>query len=165
MRVNIKVPESLVSRIKHRRPVRIRVDAFYDEVLTGSVESINPLPDPGHVKVFTTRATIEKPLAGLRPGLSAEVEILEELDNVLSVPTEAVVTENGTSYVAVKKADGRLEWRDVILGRYGRDRVEVKQGIQSGDLVFLDPIAAEKALEKDAPEPPSANPGGRVPRD
>ena len=61
MRVKMQVPESIVARVKPRLPVRIRVHAFADEVLTGSVESINPLPKQGHVnhEVFATRVAIE----------------------------------------------------------------------------------------------------------
>jgi hypothetical protein len=81
MRVNIQIPEELVGRVKSGRPVRIRVDAFADQVLTGIVESINSLPEMIHSgMVHSTRVAIEKPLSGFRPGMSAEVEILGPAD-------------------------------------------------------------------------------------
>jgi len=57
------------------------------------------------------------------------------------VPVEAVLQHSGKDHVAVKKADGGLDWREVMLGLSNGNRVEVKQGIQSGDVVVLNPVA------------------------
>lgn len=161
MGVNIQVHESIVAQVKPRLPVRIRVHPFADEVLTGFVESINPLPE--HVNtgpVYTTRVSIAKNLRGLRPGMTADVEIFTELDNVLSVPLAAVVRSGMGEpvHVFVKKADGGLEGRNVILGLAGDDGVEVKEGIQSGELVVLDPVAAMNKQKKSVLTPPAATP-------
>ncbi len=45
---------------------RIRVDAFPDVVLDGTVQDIAPLPDPGNffsrdIKVYTTHVKIDNP--------------------------------------------------------------------------------------------------------
>ena len=77
--------------------------------------------------------------------MSAEVEILTELDNVLTVPLTAVNHSpfagglSGPDYVAVKKADGGLDWRKVVLGLASDSHVEVKEGIRSGELVIVNP--------------------------
>ena len=66
------------------------------------VESVAPLPDPANsvirnIKVYTTKVRIDHSPAGLRPGMTAQVDILvSELDNVLSVP----VTGCGSSTMA-----------------------------------------------------------------
>src|SRR3954470_2239738 len=60
---------------------------------------------------------VEKVLPDLRPGMTAEVEILvTELDNVLSVPIQALLLFDDKTHVAVKKPDGGIEWREVTLG-------------------------------------------------
>ena len=72
--------------------------------------------------------------------MTAQVEILvSELDNVLSVPVEAVVRYDNKDHVAVKKADGTIEWREVTLGLSNDELVEVKQGIKSGEQVAAKP--------------------------
>src|SRR5262249_37034854 len=146
MRVNAKVHESMVDRIKPGLPGRIRVDAFAEEVLTGTVASINPLPDTNSmfmsdVKVYTTFVTIEKGLRGLRPGMSAQVEILvTELDNVLSVPVQAILPYGGKYHVAVKTPNG-YDRRDVTLGISNDRLIEVTKGLKAGDLVALNPVS------------------------
>ena len=61
MQVNAKVHESLIDKISPEHQGQIRVDAFADQQLTGTVIDVAPLPDPGNffssdIKVYTTRS-------------------------------------------------------------------------------------------------------------
>lgn len=153
MQVNTKVHESMIDRITPGLRARIKVDAFPDTTLIGVVEDIAPLPDPSSffssdVKVYTTHVAIEKGLAGLRPGMTAQVEILvTQLDDVLSVPVTAVLQFKNKDHLAVKSATG-FDWRDVTLGISNDRLVEVKSGLKSGDLVALNAIALMTEEEK-----------------
>jgi RND family efflux transporter MFP subunit len=159
MRVNAKVHESMVDRIRPNLPARIRVDAFArkedgsEEILEGVVESINPLPDTNSmfssdIKVYTTRVTIKNGLKGLRPGMSAQVEILvTELDNVLCVPVQAILEYGGKDHVAVKTPSG-YERQVVSLGISNDKLVEVTKGLKTGDLVALNPVSLMSEEEK-----------------
>src|SRR5262249_43483022 len=97
MQVNAKVHESQVDKIIPQMKVKIRVDAFADLVLDGTVVDVAPLPDPSNffnqtIKVYTAHVRIHNPPPGLRPGMTAQVEILvTEVDNALSVPIGAVI--------------------------------------------------------------------------
>jgi HlyD family secretion protein len=154
LRINTKVREAWIDRIKRGQRVRIKVDAFPDQALTGEVVSVQPLPDRAspfnpRVKVYTTLVKVQNALQGLRPGLTAESEIvISELDNVLTVPVEAVITYDLKEHVAVKKADGGFEWREVTLGASDGKLVEIKQGITSGESVALNPGALRPKEEK-----------------
>jgi multidrug efflux pump subunit AcrA (membrane-fusion protein) len=154
MQVNTKVHESVIDRIRPGLPARTRLDSFPGKILTGTVRDVAPLPHANRffssdIKVYTTHVTIDEGLPGLRPGMSAQVEILvSELDDVLSVPVRAVLHGKGKDYVAVKRPDGHFDWREVTLGGHNEDFVEVKRGIQSGELVILDPLALMSAKEK-----------------
>ena len=97
MQVNTKVHESQIDKISPDMKAKIRVDAFADQMLDGTVVDVAPLPDPTNffssdIKVYTTKVRIDKPLPGLRPGMTAEVEILvDRKENVLSVPVLAIL--------------------------------------------------------------------------
>jgi hypothetical protein len=153
MRVNTKVHESMVDHLKPGLRARIRVDAFANQLLTGTVEEVAPLPDPSSflssdVKVYTTRVSIDKGLTGLRPGMSAQVEILvANLPNVLSVPVQAVLEYKGKDHVAVMTQD-RYEWRDVSLGTTNDRHVEILKGVKTGDRVVLNPTSLMSEEEK-----------------
>ena len=92
--------------------------------------------------------------------MTAQVEILvSELDNVLSVPVEAIVQYDNKDHVAVKKPDGSLELRAVTLGLSNERFVEVKQGIMSGEIVVIKPLTLlseeQKRTMKNSPAPPA----------
>jgi RND family efflux transporter MFP subunit len=145
MRINTKIPEAVVHQIRQGLRARVKVDAFADQTLSGVVEDVAPVPDPrsvfrSDIKVYTAHVLIENAIPGLRPGMTASVEILvADLDNVLSVPAQAVVSYEGKDHVAVKKPDGRIDWREVTLGLSDGKMVEIKEGLKSGETVASDP--------------------------
>jgi HlyD family secretion protein len=168
MRVNTKVQELWVDRLTRGQQVRVLVDAFPGVTLPGVVQSIAPLPDPNaffaaNEKVYTTMVDIEKGPRGLRPGMSARVEIpFPERRVVLSVPVGAVLSSGRTHRIAVQKPGGGFEWRDVKLGLTDGKSVEIWwRGVKEGDRVALDPRAAMG--EAGGHEAPGASPEA-VPR-
>jgi RNA polymerase sigma factor (sigma-70 family) len=79
--VNVKVPESVVHKLRIGQSARVAVDAFPDLELTGKVMVVYPLPDPtsrsASSKYYTTLIELDSTPAGLRPGMTvgAEVEV------------------------------------------------------------------------------------------
>ena len=120
---------------------RIEVDAYPGETFSGEVIDVAPRPDPAsfvnsNIKVYTTKVRIDGIARQLRPGMTARVEIrVTERDNAVTVPVEAILQYDGKDYVAVKRPDRAIEWRDVTLGESNRVEVEVKQGINPGERV------------------------------
>src|SRR4029079_3019350 len=112
MVLNTKVHEAFVDRVTPGQRVRIEVDAFPGQTLTGVVSSVAPLPDASRafrtdVKVYTTKVRIDQAVPGLRPGMTARAEILiAALENVLAVPVRSVLTRGRKNSVGVKKPDG-----------------------------------------------------------
>ena len=152
----VKLPESIVDRIEPKMRARLRVDAFPNELLTGTVLDVAPRPDRSNFnksgfKVYPTHVEIDQTLPGLRPGMTAQAEIpIGELDNVLSVPHMAVLAYDGKYHVAVKKPGGGVEWRDVSLGLANDAQVEVWEGIKSGETVIVNPTTLMSEEERKA---------------
>jgi RND family efflux transporter MFP subunit len=153
MQVNAKVHEAQVKVIDSGLKTQIRVDAFSDQQLMGVVTEVAPLPDPSNIfssdiKVYTTRIRIENPLPGLKPGMSAQVKILvNQLENVLSVPVQAILPYNGKDHVT-KKVGDRYERTEVTLGESNDKFVQVTKGLADGDVVVLNPISLMTEEEK-----------------
>jgi HlyD family secretion protein len=154
-RVNTKVHERRVDQITTKMKARIRVDAFPDRVFDGTVVDMNALPDTRFFgqeddsKVYTTRVRIDNGVPELRPGMTAEVEILiAKRENVLSVPVQAVIRYEGKDHVALSRPGGGIEWRDVTLGISNERYVEVTQGLTSGDTVVMNPVSLMSEQEK-----------------
>lgn len=153
MRVNTKVHESQIDRVQKGLKARIRVDAFPGEVLDGTVDSVAPLPDTANffnsdVKVYTTQVSIDKPNQSLRPGMTAQVEILiNEIENVLAVPVQAVLQMGGKDF-AFKKNGTAWDKTEIKLGDTNDQLIEIKEGLGDGAEVALAPMNLLSDSEK-----------------
>jgi RND family efflux transporter MFP subunit len=143
--LNIKSPESHVDQLKNGMKVNIRVDAFPDQVFSGTVIEIAPLPDAPiskDTKVYTTKVMLNSDFAGLRPGMTARAEILiAKRENVLTLPVGAILSYDAKHHVFVQKAGGNVELRDVELGISNDKLVEITKGLERNETVVLNPIA------------------------
>lgn len=142
MTVDVKVHESYVKRVNKGQRARVRVDAFPDLVLNGEVLKIGVLPDSQNrwmnpdLKVYSTSILIEGQHEWLKPGMSAEGEIIiETLTDVVMVPLQAVSQENGETVVYL--ADQGMERRVVETGSFNTSFIEIKSGLEGGETVAL----------------------------
>jgi HlyD family secretion protein len=158
MRVKVIVHESKVDQLREGMRARIRV---LDREFQGAVVSIANRPEPDWFtdtsKKFAVKVNIEGMPKDLRPGLTAEVEILvAHLENAISLPVAAVAEKRGQNYCCVKKGTA-LERRNVVLG-LGNDKfVEIKEGVEVGEEVVLNPRAALGETEEESQKQPDGD--------
>jgi HlyD family secretion protein len=153
MQVNTKVHESQTNKLARGMKARIRVDAFASEMLDGTVIDVAPLPDSTNffssdIKVYTTKVKIDRPLSGLKPGMTAQVEILVDRKvDVLMVPVLAILQFHGKDHVS-KKIDDRYVETEVELGVSNEKYVEILKGLSVGDVVAMSPMSLMTDDEK-----------------
>jgi multidrug efflux pump subunit AcrA (membrane-fusion protein) len=110
------------------------------------------------VKSFKTTIALDSSPRGLRPQMTAEVEIdVERRSQVLSIPVGAVAFEGGKDYCYVE-VDGLLERREVTLGESTSELLEVTSGLEEGDEVALDPGHLEPYATLIVDAPPAERP-------
>ncbi len=143
MQVRSKIHESNIKRVKQGQKVRIRVDAFPDELLTGMVEKVAVLPNAQNrwlnpdLKVYDTFIIIDGTHTWLKPGMTAQVEILvAELKNVLYVPLQSVFNVDNQQVCYVQKGND-IEMRIVKTGEFNESFIEIKEGLKEGEKVLL----------------------------
>jgi hypothetical protein len=100
-------------------------------------------------------------MKGLKPGMTAEVEILiEDLTDVLLIPVSAVVEQRGKFYAWVKTPAGP-ERRPLKLGRTNDKSIHVIDGVKEGDEVLLNPRAAVPEAREEGPVEDEEDPGSK----
>jgi hypothetical protein len=125
MQVNAKVRESVIDQIDRGIKARIRVDALPGELLTGVVVEVSPLPDAapffrGATKTCTTKIRIDKGPKAVRPGMTAQVEILvADRANVLSVPVQSVHRIDDKDYRMNRNLFSSGKFQPAAIGRHG----------------------------------------------
>jgi len=156
MLVEVRVAEQMTDRIRPGLACLVTVDALPGQTLTGKIDKISPLPDNSNrfmnpnLKEYPTQIVLDKTAPGLKPGMSAKVEIqIAQLDNVLGVPLQAVYSGGGESYVFV--GDGATHERRIVkTGVSSSDTIQILEGLKAGESVLL-------SRPKDAPEDASSS--------
>ena len=105
MKVTVQVGEKDIAKITVGQSANVTYPAFPDIVSEGTVTAIASVANSdsnyggsGSV-TFNVDILIEAPDARLKPGMTAEVSVVtEQLDDVVMVPTMALMTEDGENY-------------------------------------------------------------------
>lgn len=143
MQAKVPVHESEVDQIVEGQLVHLRV---LDREFKGRVTSIANQPESksffsAKVKEYPAEILIIDDCEGLRPGMTAEVEILiANLQDVLTIPVSAVVVKGDTFYGYVMTPEGP-EKRNLLLGMSNHRYVEVKDGVAEGEDILMNPRA------------------------
>lgn len=151
--IKVGIPEALIDKVETGQEAVASLDAVPGLLLRGRVEKISAVPDSQNwfstgVKTYTIMIDVTKqPEVQLKPGMSATVEIVtDQLRDVLYVPIQSVVSEKGKHFVYVVKR-GRKELREVQIGKYNTQSIEIVQGLKEDEKLLL---YAEVALVTDA---------------
>ena len=143
MSVNVKIHESYIKKIKKGQKARITVDAFPDTILKGEVTKVGVLPDSQNrwlnpdMKVYVTTVAIQDTEEWVKPGMSAKVEILvNRLEDCTYVPLQAVSPEAEKQVCYVARG-GSVEKREVQIGEFNDEFIQIKSGVSEGEQVLL----------------------------
>lgn len=105
MKVTVQVGEKDIAKIAVGQSANVTYPAFPDIVSQGTVTAIASVANSdaanggGGNVTFNVDILIEAPDARLKPGMTAEVSVVtEQLDDVVMVPTMALMTEDGEHY-------------------------------------------------------------------
>lgn len=104
MKVTVQVGEKDITKIAVGQSANVTYPAFPDIVSQGTVTAIASVANSdsnsgGGSVTFNVDILIEAPDARLKPGMTAEVSVVtEQLDDVVMVPTMALMTEDGEHY-------------------------------------------------------------------
>ncbi|MSP86247.1 MAG: efflux RND transporter periplasmic adaptor subunit [Methylotenera sp.] len=145
-RVTVNVPQSQLANLKAGASVEVQIPAAAEACrkLSSTHMTILPMVDPVS-NMVQVRLTLPQRLTSLSPGMFARamlpVEAVKGAGQIL-VPAKSVIRRSELVAIYVVDQQGRPQLRQVRLGRQQGENVEVFAGLNVGELVALDPIAA-----------------------
>ncbi len=169
MRVKARINETKMGQLKSGQRALIKVDAFPERLMEGTVSEITAISTPvngpfSDVRVYYAIVNIDQGHDDLRPGYSAEVFFRgDSRSNVVRVPLQSVRSIDGKNYVALHQPSPQAEqtwkWQRVELGISDPNFVEVVSGVKRGDRVVANTRALPAASipESHAEAPAIAN--------
>lgn len=151
LQLRLQVSENKISKLAVGQSARITGEGFKDTTYTGSVtfignEAKQSLTSSGQEAVVEVLVDIQEDEGGvgpIKPGFTAQCEIITKEDTAWIVPYEAVQADaNGQEYVFVVE-DGMAKARPVVSGKEYSYGIQIEEGIEEGDLLAVSDLLTE----------------------
>lgn len=131
IKVDFRVPEIFLSRVKVGQAISIKVDALAGREFEGRIFAIDPVVDING-RAIRLRASVPNADLALKPGLFARIVIqVDQRENAMVVPETAVMPDGIGKMVYVVE-NGKAKRVSVEIGKRLPGKVEVVKGLTSG---------------------------------
>lgn len=149
-RIVVNVPQSNIGNLKSNAAVSAVIPAAKETERHLTITQITVLPTADPVSnMVMVRLALPQNLLSISPGMFARamlplegVKGPDQIKGQIYVPVKAVIKRSELMAVYVVNNQGRPQLRQVRIGRKVGENIEVFAGLQAGEVVALDPIAA-----------------------
>lgn len=136
--VKANINESNISQVSFGQDVEVVIDALGSEnKISGKIQSVDfaPSKEDGVVNYEIT-VSLDS-IVGINPGMTSTVYIVVgKKENVVYVPTSAVLFEEGKTFVYTK--ENKKDKKEIVLGLRGDDgNIEVISGLSLGEIIYI----------------------------
>jgi len=131
------VDQQDVVKLSEGASCEIVFDAFPEQVYSGAITYLSYAQEPGEDNSYLVKISVpENKKKDLRLGMGAEITVnLEQKNQVLAIPIEALVQEDKNNYVYVLNKDNKSQKRKVITGIETDTEIEIKKGLKKGEVI------------------------------
>jgi len=147
MKIDVNVAEHFVNDVKVGQKAIVTVDSLKDKKFSAEVTHVSLLPitqsyweRAGSQKYTVTVNVDDSELPDdIKPQISASAEIfVDEIQDSLFVPVQAVHTEKGKQIVYIKSNNELgYESRDIKIGKMNTNHIQILEGIKENDEVLI----------------------------
>ena len=129
-----QVYSSQLSQIDRSGIAEVQIPDVPGRKINGKIEFVNPEINPD-TRINLVRVSIPNPGNQLKPGMSAYVFLKSRQHSMLSLPIDAVLRDGKGATVWIQTGKNTYESRMVVAGMETGDRIEIKSGLKSGDII------------------------------
>lgn len=148
LRVVTDLPQSLVTDVRQHP----RATVYLPDGAIINSESLRIFPyAQASTHTFRVRVNLPEGRHGVYPGMLLKVGFEGEKNERLVVPASAIARRGELSAVYVLGPQDELQFRQVRIGGERNGVIEVLAGVEAGERVVADPVAAAVAIKDNAP--------------
>lgn len=136
IKLDFTVPETVVAAMRPGLELEATSVAYPGRTFRGKVASVDSRVDP-NTRSVTVRGLVPNSGGELKPGMFLNVHLARGESDLLVVPEEALLPEQGDVYVFVVK-DGKATKRKVQTGQRRVGSVQVTAGLEPGEMVVTE---------------------------
>lgn len=163
--VSVEIPEAQGSWVRTGQKAEARLQGLPGKVFPGTVEYVYPQLD-SQTRTVRARLSFDNPGVVLKPGMFANVSLAgAQRDDVLLVPSEAVIRTGERTVVILSEGEGRFRPAAVRTGDERDGLTEILGGLNEGESIvvsgqfLIDSEASIRgALARMAPSPGEGHP-------
>ena len=143
------VYESDMANVRVGQPADIKLNAYPDKVLKGTISNIGSILDP-NIRTAKVRIEVANPGEMMRPGMFATATLFgKEKRNYTSVPASAIVHMHDRDWVYVP-AQEKFKRIQVTSGeQLPNNMQEILSGLQPGQQVVTNAINLQNAIDNE----------------
>lgn len=130
------VPDDLIGQFQPKARFTVALLANNAVTVEAEVREVSPQSDAA-TRTRRIRLTLENASEAFRLGTTVTTMLIERKAPAIELPPDAILNRDGASSVWVVRPDGKLELKNVTLGRREDGVVTVEEGLQAGDHVLV----------------------------
>lgn len=160
MQVEVQVDENDITQVNTNQKVEIEIDAFPNKMFAGTITHIantgivSGAGTQDEITNFEVEISVDDKIEGLRPGMSASVEIITKVkDQIISVPIRAVAvrSDGGDPKEVLFVVNGEMVKQvEVETGINDDEFIEITQGVADGEEIVTGSYKVLSQVLKDS---------------
>ncbi len=133
----ITVPDKMIGKIKVGQSVPVTINALDGKKITATIDTVSPAANSKD-NSYTVKAKIDNANGDMKAGMFVKVSLeAESKSNVLSVPNQAIKTENGVNYIYLVE-NSKIKKAVVTTGISNDKFTEVSGNVKQSDDILTE---------------------------
>lgn len=148
LQAQVSLSEMDVISVKSQQKATLTLDAYPDKTFTGKVLAVDTSGSSNQgVTTYPVTILLDTTSAEIYPNMAVAAQILLDVKtDVLLVPSSAIKSDTGTTYVEVM-VDGVPERKEVEVGDANDSQTEIVSGLSAGDEVVTATIDPNEEVD------------------
>ncbi|MES2003368.1 MAG: efflux RND transporter periplasmic adaptor subunit [Bacteroidota bacterium] len=134
--VNANVFEADISKVKAGYAVKVTTLAYPDKFFNGTIDKVSEVLDPSS-KTMKARIRLDNSERLLRPEMFAKVVVTNKENKVaITIPTKALISLNGKSYVVIYNSASDMNIAEVNILKSAGEKTYINSGVTEGQKII-----------------------------
>ncbi|MEX3018080.1 efflux RND transporter periplasmic adaptor subunit [Kluyvera sp. STS39-E] len=134
--VTAAVPESIASLLKDTSRFTVVIPAYPDKTFPIQKATILPSVDPV-TRTLQVRLQVNNPDELLKPGMNAYLKLTAQSDEMLLIPSQAVIDTGDEQRVITVSSNGEFVPKKIKVLRESRELTGVADGLSAGESIVV----------------------------
>ncbi len=138
VKIRVNIPESELTHIRNGLTALVTVDILPGKTYHGVISRIDPAIDPAS-RTFQAEIKLNNTSGELRAGMFARAAVQTGNAQVVAVPRSVLIRQTGTNkFYGFVINQNTAERRRITPGQHIDDLIEIKDGLQAGEVVVIE---------------------------